>query len=60
MAKYEDPDWPSAATAQGQELRFTAALSEPGNPRRAKLMLLWLAGLVAAVAAVVVVVSLLS
>ncbi|HEV2889801.1 MAG TPA: hypothetical protein VGX28_05445 [Frankiaceae bacterium] len=60
MSKYEDPDWPSSATAEGQSLRFYAALSEPGNPRRAKRMLLWLAGFVAAVAIVVVLVALLS
>ena len=47
MAKYEDPDWPSAATEEGQVLRLAAGLSEPGNPRRAKLMLLCIAGMIA-------------
>lgn len=55
MARYEDPDWPSAATEEGQTIRLAAALSNPGNPRRAKLMLLWVAAfvLVLVIAAVV-------
>lgn len=60
MTRYEDPDWPSSATSEGQSLRFYAALSSPGNPRRAKLMLLGLLWLVLMFVALVLVLSLTS
>ena len=53
---YEDPDWPSRATAEGQEVRFAAGLSNPGNPRRAGRMLLWF-GVFLAVVVVLVLLS---
>ena len=52
---YEDPDWPSQATSEGQSIRLAAGLSNPGNPRRAGRMLLWLAAFIGAIALLVVI-----
>ena len=57
MAKYEDPDWPSAATEEGQTIRFAAGLSNPGNPGRAKRMLLAVLGVVVLFVLIAVVAS---
>ena len=54
-----DPLWPSAATEEGQVLRLSAGLSNPGNPRRALRLFLWLVAGIVAFAAFVVVLALL-
>lgn len=42
----DHPDWPPQSTAEGATLRIAEGLQNPGNPRRAGLMVLGILGLI--------------